>query len=57
MGSDGAEALLETLIPVVLPTLTSAISSIEIPSFADFSITNTNSFVTSGHVKITGTIQ
>ena len=56
VGSDGAEVLLETLVPIILPNLTSAISSIEIPSFAGFSITNTSSTVTSGHVKITGTL-
>lgn len=56
VGSDGAEALLEALVPVILPSLTDAISSIEIPSFAGFSVTSPSSSITSGHVKITGTI-
>lgn len=56
VGADGAEALLEALVPAIMPSLTSAISSIEIPSFAGFSITTTSSTVTSGHVKITGVI-
>lgn len=56
VGSNSAEALLEALVPIILPSLTDAITSIEIPAFSGFSISGTSSTVTSGHIKISGTI-
>ena len=55
-GAQGTEALLNAIIPMLLPTFTDAISEIPLPAFAGVTLSNINSSVDNGHLTLTGNV-
>ena len=56
-GAQSAEVLMGELIPYILPSLTSAIDEIDIPSISGFNITGVTSYVINGSLKVVGTLE
>jgi hypothetical protein len=57
MYADSSESILQALIPFLLPTLTDALTEIEIPSIEGFSIAGVSSSTDDGYVRLSGQLQ
>ena len=57
MYADSSESILQALIPFLLPTLTDALTEIEIPSIEGFSIAGVSSSTNDGYVRLSGQLQ
>jgi hypothetical protein len=57
MYAESSESILQALIPYLLPTLTDALTEIEIPSIEGFSIGGVSSSTAEGYVRLSGQLQ
>ena len=55
-GAEGTELLLESIIPILLPTFTDAISEIPLPSFSGVTLSGFVTDIDNGHLKVTANV-